>query len=183
VRVLAFGMAVGLTMTVGLLAACAGNNGGGVATAGASPTGGQAVFQAYADCLRQHGVTITVPSFRGRPSDRPSGRPSGVRPSGRGGGGGFGGGFGGFFGTEPPPGVDQGTWDSARQACAGLRPSFGPARGNNSAFQAYRNCLQEHGVDFSAGPGGGLNTADPKVAAAMTACAPLRPSGRPSAGS
>ncbi len=81
--------------------------------------------------------------------------------------------------------MDQGTWDTAQQACAGLRPSFGPADRGNGAFQAYRNCLQEHGVTFPPGPGGpggpgGLNTADPKVVAAMTACAPLRPSGRPS---
>lgn len=161
-RVLLVGAAIASAMVVGLLAACGGSGGGGLANA--APSGGQAAFQAYADCLRQHGVNL--------PTGRPSGRPSGVRPSG---GRGFG---GGFFGTEAPPGVDQSTWDAAMQACAGVRPSFGRGGGNNSAFQAYRNCLREHGITFSAGPGG-LDTADPKVAAAMATCAPLRPSGRP----
>jgi hypothetical protein len=166
----------GLVAAAGLLAGCAGSTkptGGGAA----APSAGT---QAYVDCLRQHGVDIQA-----RPTARPSGvrpsgvRPSGVRPSG-GRGGGFGGGFG--FGNQPPPGVDQATWDAAQQACAAVRPSFGPrggGNGNNSAFTAYRNCLRDHGVTASLGPDG-MNTADPKVAAAMQACAPLRPSGRPS---
>jgi hypothetical protein len=161
-------------MTVGLLAACGGNGGGGGANAAPSRVAGG--FQAYADCLRQHGVTITVPS--GRPSGRPSGvrpsgvRPSGVRPSGR---GGF---QGGFPGGVAPSGVDPSTWDAAQQACAGLRPSFGRGGGgrDDTAFQAYRNCLSEHGVTASARPVGS-DPADPKVAAAMATCAPLRPSG------
>jgi hypothetical protein len=61
------------------------------------------------------------------------------------------------------------------QACASLRPTGGPG-GNNSAFAAYRNCLSEHGVTLNGGP---VNTADPKYAAALKACAPLRPTGRP----
>lgn len=63
-----------------------------------------------------------------------------------------------------------------------LRPSFGPGRnggGNNSAMAAYRNCLRDHGLTASAGGLGSLNTADPKVAAAMAACAPLRPTAAP----
>jgi hypothetical protein len=159
--------AVGLAM-VGLVAGCGGTSGGPAAPASGAAGG----FQAYADCLRQHGVTIAVPS------GRPSGRPSGVRPSGDRsrvpGGGGFPG-----FGGEPPSGVDQATWEAAQQACASVRPSFGGGGGNNGAFTAYRNCLSDHGVTMSAGPGQ-LNSADPKVAAALAACAPLRPSGRPS---
>jgi hypothetical protein len=161
---------IGLAMAVGLLAACGG--GGGAGTANAAPSGGRGgpqAFRAYADCLSQHGVTIPLPSRGARPSDRPSG----VRPSGRG----FG---GGFFGSEPPPGVDQSTWDAAQKACASLRPSFGPRDGGGSAFRAYRNCLREHGVMASNGPGD-VNTADPKVAAALATCAPLRPSVRPAA--
>ena len=131
-------------------------------------------MQAYVACLQQHGVKITVPT--GRPSGvRPSDRPSGVRPSGARGGGGFPG-----LGNQPPSGVDQKTWDAAQQACAGLRPSFGGGRGaNNSAVNAYRNCLREHGVTASAGGFNQMSTADPKVAAAMQACAPLRPTGGP----
>ena len=118
---------IGATMVVGLLAACGGGSGGGDAAAaapsGAAAGGPAAAFQAYADCLRQHGVNIAVPSRRPsgfRPSGfRPSGvLPSGVRPSGRSGVPGFGGG--------PPPGVDQSTWDAAQQACAPLRPSGRP---------------------------------------------------------
>ncbi len=166
--------ALGLAM-VGLVAGCGGTDGGGPAPAGSGAPGG---LQAYAECLRQHGVPITVPS--GRPSGfRPSDRPSGVRPSGpRASRGPGGGGFPGF-GGEPPSGVDQATWDAAQQACASVRPSFGGGGRNNGAFTAYRNCLSDHGVTASAAPDA-LNTADPKVAAALAACAPLRPSGRPS---
>jgi hypothetical protein len=178
VGVSAVGLAVA-GLAVGLAAGCGASNGGGPAAATSGASGGAVGgFQAYVDCLRQHGVNIAVPS--GRPSGfRPSERPSGVRPSGerpsRGPGGG---GFPGFFGGGPPSGVDQATWDAAQQACASVRPSFGGGR-NNGAITAYRNCLSDHGVTFSAGPEQ-LNTADPKVAAALAACAPLRPSVRPS---
>jgi hypothetical protein len=171
----AMALAAGLAVAAGLLAGC----GGKAAPAGAPAAASSAGFQAYVDCLRQHGVTITVPS--GRPTARPSGvrpsgvRQSGVRPSGRGGGG-FG---GGGFGNEPPSGVDPQTWDAAQQACAAVRPSFGP-RAGGSALTAYRNCLRDHGVTATGDPRQ-LNTADPKVAAAMQACAPLLPTARPSA--
>jgi len=177
----AVALAAGLVAAVGLLAGCGGRTGPSSAPA-AAPSAG---VQAYVDCLRQHGVTITLPS--GRPTARPSGvrpsgvrpsgvRPSGVRPSGRG----FGGGGGGFpgFGNEPPSGVDQQTWDAAQQACAAVRPSFGP-RAGGSAMTAYRNCLRDHGVTASGDPRQ-LSTADPKVAAALQACAPLLPTARPS---
>jgi hypothetical protein len=174
--VVRIGAAVVSLATAGLLAACGGATGGTPPSPAAS-----AGLQAYVDCLRQHGVTIDLPSARpsGRPGGarpsgvRPSDRPSGVRPSG-------GRGFPGV-GNVPPSGVDQATWDAAQQACASVRPSFsgGPGRGgNNGANTAYRNCLRDHGVTASAGPAQ-LNSADPKVAAAMQACAPLRPSGRP----
>jgi hypothetical protein len=172
--------AAGLLAVAGLLAGCGGKSSpSGAGAASSAPAG--AGFQAYTDCLRQHGVTINLPSDR--PTVRPSGfRPSGVRPSGlrpsrfRGGGGG---GFPGVFGTAAPPGVDQATWDAAQQACASLRPSFGPRAGGGAAA-AYRNCLRDHGVTGPAGPNQ-MNTANPKVAAAMQACAPLRPTGGPGA--
>jgi len=181
----AVALVAGLVAATGLLAGCGGK--ANPSSAAAPPSAG---FQAYVDCLRQHGVTITVPS--GRPSGRPSGvrpsrvRPSGVRPSGvrpSGGGGGFGGGGfggGGFpgLGNEPPSGVDQQTWDAAQQACAAVRPSFGP-RAGGSAMTAYRNCLRDHGVTATGDPRQ-LSTADPKVAAAIQACAPLLPTARPS---
>jgi hypothetical protein len=188
------GLVLGLATTGALLAAglagCGGGKGGaaGAATPGASGSA-QQELQAYVSCLRQHGVTIDIPSgrptaFPSRPrgSDRPTARPSADRSAG-GGGFGFGGGAGGIFGNngQPPAGVDQATWDAAQQACASVRPSFGAGRGNrdNGAMAAYLNCLRDHGVTPSGGPNR-LNTADPAVASAMQACAPLRPSGAPS---
>jgi hypothetical protein len=180
---------LGAAAVAGLAAACGGSSGNPPATAAAN--GANNGFAAYTQCLERNGVVLPSASAnpRGtggvRPSNRPSARPSG----GTGNGGGFGGGgFGGFaFGNNPPAGVDQATWDKAMQACASVRPSFSAGGANNSALVAYRNCLTEHGVTFpSGGPRGGtgsgggfagLNTADPKVAAALTACEPLRPTG------
>jgi hypothetical protein len=176
----------------GLAAGC----GGSSATPPASAPSGANGFAAYTECLAKNGVVLPSASAnpRGtRNGTRPSTRPS-DRPSGGTGNGGGGGGFGGFaFGNNPPAGVDQATWDKAMQACQSVRPSFGGNGGaNNTALVAYRNCLTEHGVVLpsgrpSAGPGGGggfgglgsLNTADPKVAAALAACEPLRPTGGP----
>jgi hypothetical protein len=80
--------------------------------------------------------------------------------------------------------VDQATWQAAQQACASVQPSFGGGvarggRADNGANAAYLNCLRDHGAVPSSGPATRLNTADPAVAAAVTACAPLRPSGGP----
>lgn len=121
----------------------------------------------------------------GRPTSRPSGNASGrptafpsgqPRPSGS---GGFRGGGGGFFGTAAPDGVDQQTWEKAQKACESLRPTAFPNGGNGNGGgggrdAAYRNCLTEHGVTVS-GPVDQLDTADAKVAAAVTACAPSSP--------
>ena len=151
----------------------------------------------YFTCLRDNGVNIPQMNRSGRPSGNPSERPSrnpSERPSrnpsagadggpGGNGNGGFPGG-GGFFGSTAPSGVDQQTWDKARQACESLRPStnpsFGNGRGNGGgANAAYRNCLTDHGITVS-GPIEQLDSKDPKVAAALQACAVLRPSPRPS---
>jgi hypothetical protein len=171
----------------GLVAACGSANSNTTPT-NAQPSGGEAMTN-YLACLRSNGVNgpEVNPSNRPRPSARPSGapRPSGSPGDGRRGGGGFpGGGFGGLFGSTAPSGVPQETWDKARQACASLQPSFNPQGrgGDNGAFAAYRNCLSDHGVTVS-GPGQSFNTADPKTAAALKACAPLRPTARPSASS
>jgi hypothetical protein len=130
-------------------------------------------MQAYTTCLSQHGVTMPSSFPRGnRPSGAPSGRPS------RGAGGGRSG-----YGNQPPAGVDAATWQQAQQACASLQPSAGARNGgnrNNAAVTAYRNCLSDHGVTMSTGPGG-LDANNPTVAAAMKACEPLRPTPRPTA--
>jgi hypothetical protein len=139
----------------------------------------------YLNCLRSNGVNRpnAGPSGRPFPTARPTDRPSGApRPSGSPGEGRrFPG--GGFLGSTAPSGVPQETWDKARQACASLLPSFNPQNRqgrDNGAFAAYRNCLNDHGVTLN-GQGQQLNTADPKTAAALKACEPLRPTARPSA--
>jgi hypothetical protein len=170
-----------LFATAGAVAACGSSS---KSQAGGTPTApaGQNAFAAYTDCLRKNGVTLPSAFPRGnrasgrptdRPTDRPTARPT-ARPSGARGGGG--GGFG--FGNQPPAGVDPGTWQKAQQACGSLRPSGGAHNRDNGALRAYRNCLSDHGVTMTAGPGQ-LDPNDPKVAAAMKACEVLRPSTLP----
>ncbi|MDI1461782.1 hypothetical protein QEZ54_12430 [Catellatospora sp. KI3] len=160
--------------------------------AASGDTGGNPMA-AYTDCLKQQGITLPD-NFgggfggRGNASGRPTARPTGfptafptdrVRPSGQPGGGFPGGNF-------LPEGVTQEAWQKAQEACASVRPSFGPG-GNgfrnggrdNGANAAYRNCLAEHGVQFQQGQQ--LSTADPAVVKAMEACAVLRPSASPAA--
>lgn len=185
--------ASGLILTSAALVVLAGCGGSSKGTPAASPTNGAANIQAYVSCLNKNGVTIALPS-RGpgaRPSGAPNPRSSRSSGAGRGTGGGFGGGGfggGGFGGglfndaNNPPTGVSQATWTAALAACKSLEPTFnrgGTGGGfNNSQFTAYRNCLQSHGVRSSGAPGA-TNTADPKVAAALKTCQPLRPTGRP----
>jgi hypothetical protein len=159
---------------IGLLAAGCGGSSGAAATP--APTD-QTGFAAYSACMAKNGVTLPqngagpgrTPGAGGRPSGRPSGGPAGGRP-------------GGGFGNQPPAGVDQATWTKAQTACASLQPTGGPGGfgggGNNTALTAYRNCLSDHGATASTGPNA-LNSADPTVAAAMTACKALLPAGQP----
>jgi hypothetical protein len=94
------------------------------------------------------------------------------------------------------------------QACASLRPNGGGGGAfggrDSSAMQAFTACLKTHGVVLptgrpspaagapSATPGArrpngggaarglrGLQTSDPKVAAALKTCRPLMPTGAP----
>jgi hypothetical protein len=172
---------------LGLAAACGSADDPAGRPASGTETSG---FAAYAACLKEQGVTLPEGfgqgQGQGRPSGMPTVRPSGfpsgrptARPSGQ--PGGFGGPGGGM---RAPDGVDAEKWQQAQQACAAVRPSGGPGggfggnRGDNGANAAYRNCLAERGVEFT--PGQQLATADPKVAAAMQACAVLRPTTAPS---
>jgi hypothetical protein len=191
------------TAAVLLVAACGGGGSkpASASTAGRNATAGNNAFAAYVDCLNKNGVTIALPSGgpRNRPSgfprNRPSGgprngqsggtRPSGMprpRPSGsagRGfpGGGGFGGG-----GFAKPANVDDATWQKAQQACASVRPSFGPGnrQGGGTQNAAFQNCMKDHGVtDLQ-----NLSTTDPTVKKALDVCRVLRqaqPSATPAA--
>ncbi|GAB2603781.1 hypothetical protein Aab01nite_47800 [Paractinoplanes abujensis] len=158
-----------------LSAACGGDSGdAGTGNSGGGGPGG--AFTAYTDCLKNNGVTITMPSGGPRESGaRPSGMP---RPSGSAGpgGGGFPGG-GGMAGK--PAGVDDATWQKAQEACSSLRPSGRPGgegRGNGQNA-AYQNCLKENGVTDPST----LDTTDATTRKAIETCRVLQPTAAPSA--
>lgn len=163
-----------------LAAACGGSDGGGDAAGGNGGNGGANGFAAYTECLRQQGINVPTDRPTGRPSGRPSGTPSpGASQGSRGGG----------FGSFRPEGVDDATWQKAQDACRAKLPSGRPSGfpsgfpsggPNSGAFTAYRNCLRDNGV--TDGSMRDLNTADPKVAAAVKKCEVLRPTGDPGGG-
>jgi hypothetical protein len=182
------GVVVALAAAAAVAAGCGGGTDGGGATPAATD---------YPSCLRANGVTLPTAGADARPSGPPTGRPSGApAPGADGGPGGAGRPSGGppsggppnggpsgrpglGFGSQAPNGVDQQAWEKAQKACAGLRPSGGPSGGpgtrDNGAQAAYRTCLRDHGVTVT-GRIDDLDTSDPKVAAALQTCAPLRPS-------
>ncbi len=147
-----------------------------------------AAATSYLECLRKEGIELPGGGARasgqpfarpsgqpgafpsGRPTAFPSGRPTAF-PSGR-----LGGFPGGGFGDQPPAGVDAGKWQAATAKCESLRPSGGPraSSGATGRFQAYINCLSEHGVTWT--PGQQPASSDPKFAEADKICAVLRPS-------
>jgi hypothetical protein len=153
-----------------MTAACGSTHNGASATP-SSTTSGTASITAYLTCLRQHGANI--------PTAIPSARHSGA-----------------FSPGTRRSSVFGGTADSAAvKACASLRPKGGFFGGNSKglqATQAYRSCLESHGVaiptpspNASGGlrRGGGylsgLNASDPKVQAAEKICKPLLPTFSP----
>ncbi|WP_250037415.1 hypothetical protein [Paractinoplanes maris] len=184
--------AAGLIVTSAAVVATAACGGGSAGSdgSGSADGGRNTAFAAYTDCLRQNGVTVTMPS--GGPRTRPSGdagwpsgmpRPEGSagvpRPSGSAGfrnGGGFPGG-GGMVGK--PDGVDEATWQKAQEACSSLRPSGRPGGGNanrgDGRNAAYENCLKENGVTDPA-------KLDPTeaTAKAIETCKVLQPTASPS---
>ena len=164
-----------------VLAACGGGSSHPVSAASTTTTsttvaggrGGGVALAAFRSCMSSHGVTLATRP-RGA-SGAPSTTPGETRPLG-GGGGGFGGGnFANRFNT-PPAGVDPTKYKAALAACRSKLPTGIPL--NNTAFQAYRSCLKDHGVTLPAtGGAGSINRSDPKVQAAMKICQPLRPAG------
>ena len=143
-------------------AACGGDTGASAAAPRSS--GSNDPQGAFRQCLQQHGVTL--PSGRpgqgqgqgGRP---PSGRPT-AQPSG------------GF----PSMSSQQ---RQAFQACASLAPNGGGFGGGfgggpgQSAFRAFQNCMDQHGVKVANNGFRSLRTTDPKVAKALKTCQPLLP--------
>lgn len=165
-----------------VLAACGG--GGSSHPASAAPTtttsttvaGGRGgvALAAFRSCMSSHGVTLATRPRGARTP--PSTTPGETRPPG--GGGGFGGGnFANRFNT-PPAGVDPTKYKAALAACRSKLPTGTGNALNNSAFQAYRSCLKDHGVTLPATGGtGSINRSDPKVQTAMKTCQPLLPAG------
>ena len=166
------------------LAACGSSSANGSSTSTTKPSG-TASETAYASCLKQHGVTL--PNF----SHRTGGTSTGgeTPPSFTPGSGSFPGGpGGGGFQNNPK-------FQKAATACKSLRPKggfgrFGGSGGfNSTAFAAYRNCLELHGVTLPTGgrtptgstqptgssPPTTFDQSSPSVQAALQACAALRP--------
>jgi len=171
---------LGGLLAAGILLAACGGGSTHSASASTAPTttttpGGRgrgAALTAFTSCMRTHGVTLATRPRTGNRSTS-STTPGATRPRGGGGGFGFGGNFANRFNT-PPAGVDPTKYKTALTACRSLLPTGGLP--NNSAFQAYRSCLKDHGVTLPAtGSGASINRNDLKVQAAMKTCRPLLP--------
>jgi len=137
----------------------------------AAASGAASQFTAYRQCLSQHGVTMPTGRPSGHFSGRPSGRPSGSHSGGYGGGG-YGGGFGFGGGASANP-----TEAAAAKACASLAPKGGfggGGAGGSTALVAFTGCMKDHGVTVTGGTRG-MNTTDPKTAAALAICKALLP--------
>jgi hypothetical protein len=178
----------GLLVAGLVLAACGGGGSGSSASANTASTttvagGGRGRFSltAFTTCMASHGVTLKLPTrpANGTPPSTTPGETRPQRPAGGGGFGGFGGNFADRFKTAPA-GVDPTKYAAALAACRSTLPTGGGGGGalNSSAFQAYRSCLQDHGVTLPATGGfGNINRSDPKVQAAVKTCQPLLAAG------
>jgi hypothetical protein len=152
-----------------LLAACSSGSANAAGSGTSTTVGGStaASFAAYEACLKSHGVTFTLGGFRPGAGGTASPPSSGATTR-----------------TTLSP-SERTTFDKANTACASLRPKFNGTGAGSTAFAAYRNCLKLHGVTLPAGRGGPgfgggsstSTTSSPKVQAALTACAALRPKG------
>ncbi|MGO9343736.1 MAG: hypothetical protein ACLP6E_14650 [Acidimicrobiales bacterium] len=162
---------VSLLGSLGLLLAACSSGSANAAGSGTTSTtsGGSASFTAYENCLKSHGVTFSPGDFRPGGGPPSSGSPSGSTTR-----------------TTLSP-SERTKFEQASTACASLRPKFnGGGTGASTAFAAYRNCLKLHGVTLPTGRGAGgfgfggsstSTTSNPKLEAALAACAALRPKG------
>lgn len=145
----------------GLLFTAACGGGSGANAAAPKSTGSNDPQGAFRQCLQQHGVTL--PS--GRPGGQGQGQ-GGPPPSGR--------------PTARPSGGFQSMSSQQRQAfqaCASLAPGGGRFGGgaDQSAFKAFQNCMNQHGVKVANNGFRSLRTTDPKIAKALKTCQPLLP--------
>lgn len=183
----------------GLIAGCSAGS-GTAAVAATGSSSGNAADSAYTQCLSQHGVKLPSRgafTATARRSHSPGATGFGFTPGARRSGGYGGGGFG--FPTDDP------SIAAAMQACSSLRPTGAAGFGNggfgggSTRLAAFRTCMSQQGeavpttrptapvTPAATGDArylGGLNPADPKVAAALNVCKALIPTGSaaPSAG-
>lgn len=115
--------ATGAALVAGVVACSSGapQSDSTVAEPAATSTSQSGGHQAFRDCMSQHGVTM--------PEHGPGGghgHPDGPPPDGATPPSGAPGAPGDGQAPPAPPGVDQGTWDTAHQACASLAPARPP---------------------------------------------------------
>jgi hypothetical protein len=195
---------VPLVLTVGLVVGACGGGGTKSSSVAASPTTttpgrgfNRTALQPFLTCLKQHGVNIPTPPSTTTPPST-STPPSTVAGDNGGGGRRFGGGGGGFGALG---GIVGNSADAAAvQACQSQLPPgvLQQIQQGQTALQAYRSCMQDHGVTVPAngffrggGPGGpgGANapggttpTTTAAYAAADAICRPLLPQRGPRGG-
>ena len=120
-----------------VLAGCGSSSESAATGSNGGPGGGgfQQALTDYVACLKDNGVTVTLPSGGPgggqRPSGAPTGMPDGAAPPSGAPSGGPGGGF-----LTKPDGVSQATWDTAQKACASVLPQ-GPGGAGGPAPSAY----------------------------------------------
>jgi hypothetical protein len=164
-------------IATGLLAACAnGSDDDGVATLGGDPTGAtsptaaaedpEQALQAFAECMREHGVE----DFPDPQIDEDGGIQIAAPAGG-------------------PGDVDRKTLDAAMEACQDLLPEElgpgeeGPSAEDQAALEdamlAYAQCMRDHGIDFPdpefsdhgvTQRGGNFDPSDPAFQDADEAC-------------
>lgn len=179
--------------TVGAGAATATTTASDTTTTGGNGANRQAAQQAWRDCLTQHGLTLPAAGQGGAAGGRGGqGDGSGTTVAGQdpfatpgatsgdpqagpqGGNGGFGGGALNGILTDPVNKV-------AVDACASLRPAFGPGNGGGGRQlpQVYLSCLSDNGVSVpttvAGGPAVSIDQSDPAYVAASAKCASLLP--------
>ncbi len=145
--------AVGLLLVAVVGAACgsaASQSLGTTTTSSQSSSGRTAAFQAYRQCLAQHGAPL--PAFTGRPPGTPrtpgSPPPSFTRPN-----------------LTPQ---QQAAESQARAACQSKRPAGGFDGRRNGALTRYLNCMRSKGIAL--GQGATVNRNDPAFIAANQQC-------------
>ncbi|ULN34538.1 hypothetical protein [Mycolicibacterium smegmatis] len=106
---------------VGSVAACSSSEDPAAsASTGAVTSAETTAFDAYGQCLIEHGMPAPPAGFGpppGHPDGPPPPPPGGTPPGGPPGDG---------QAPPPPPGVEQADWDDARAACESLAPASPP---------------------------------------------------------